>query len=229
MKKSSVAGLIVAGGKGKRMHVSTPKQFIKLNGIPILIHALLPFEQSPKINTIVIVLPKKWHNRGMKLLKKFHITKVAAIAPAGKTRQLSVRHGLNELKKLPPDLVVVHDAARPLVTQKLIELICDQAERHRAASAAIEIRDTIIHKHSGKLIERDALLRIQTPQAFNFSLLFKAHSHAQKKEIGDYPDDATLLRAYGVETAFVEGEVANLKITSKGDLACAEAIIRSRS
>jgi 2-C-methyl-D-erythritol 4-phosphate cytidylyltransferase len=226
--KKTLAGLIVAGGKGKRMHSTIPKQFIPLDGIPMLIHALLPFEQNPRINTIVIVLPKKYHMKGKHLLKKYNIQKISAISSAGKTRQCSVQHGLSTLVNLKPDLVVVHDAARPLVTRELIDRVCAQAERSGAASAAVELTDTIIRKHNGKLVERDELLRIQTPQAFDYSLLCSAHSHAQKKGIDNYPDDTSLMRAYGVKTAFVEGDVSNLKLTSKGDLVSAEAIIKNR-
>lgn len=228
MKKTTVAGLIVAGGKGKRMHSAIPKQFLPLAGIPILIRALLPFEQNPVISCIVIVLPRKYHAKGKQLLKKYGIKKVTAIAPAGRTRQLSVQHGLTALEPLKPGLVVVHDGARPLVTKTIIDRVVQQSRSSKAASAAIALTDTTVNKWSGKIVERDDLLRIQTPQAFDFCLLYKAHTRAQKKGSIDAPDDTILLRAYGVKTTFVEGEVENLKITSKGDLALAEAIIQKR-
>jgi 2-C-methyl-D-erythritol 4-phosphate cytidylyltransferase len=228
MKKPRFAGLIVAGGKGKRMHRATPKQFITLDGIPMFIHALLPFEQDPRIDTVVLVLPRKYHSKGRRLLKRYNIRKAVALAPAGKTRQLSVHHGLSVLNKWKPDLVVIHDAARPLVTRQLIDRVCDEAERSKAASAAIEIRDTIIRKHNGSMVERDDLLKVQTPQAFDFSLLCRGHTQARKKGKEDYPDDATLLRACGVKTTLVEGDVTNLKITTRGDLLLAELVLGSR-
>jgi 2-C-methyl-D-erythritol 4-phosphate cytidylyltransferase len=229
VRKKTIAAIIVAGGCGKRMGGSVPKQFISLEGTPILIRALLPFEESRNISTLIVVLPKRWHTRGMKLMKKYHIRKLAAIAPAGKTRQLSVRHGLRKLKELNPDLVIVHDAARPLVSKRLVELVCGIARRCGAASVAIPLHDTIIHVQRGKPVDRDKLLRIQTPQAFDFSALSHAHAQAYAKGRWNYPDDSTLLRAMGSEIIYVPGEATNLKITSKDDIKLARAIIRMRS
>jgi 2-C-methyl-D-erythritol 4-phosphate cytidylyltransferase len=228
MDKPIVAGLIVAGGKGKRMGSATPKQFIMLKDTPVLIRALLPFEHNPEINTLVVVLPRKYHARCRSLLKRYRIRKVAALAPAGRTRQLSVRHGLSALKKLKVDLVVVHDAARPLVTQELINRVCHQAERSGAASAALTMSDTVISRQSGKIIDRDDVLRIQTPQAFHFSLLYSAHESTRKSGRTEYPDEASLLRDCGTKTIMVEGDVTNIKITAKGDLLLADAILSTR-
>lgn len=227
--RKTAAALIVAGGKGKRMDAAIPKQFLPLNGTPMLIHALLPFEHHHGIDTIAVVLPRKYHAKGRQLVRKYGLKKVGTFALAGRTRQMSVHHGLEALKKVRPDLVVIHDAARPLVTQDLITRICALAKRKGAASAALAVTDTIVHKTNGKMIERKELLSMQTPQAFDYAMLCKAHAHALKNRKDDFPDDTSLVRAYGVQSVPVEGDATNLKITSKGDLYLAEAIIRSRA
>ncbi len=228
MKKNTIASLVVAGGKGTRMHSRTPKQFITINGIPIVIHALLPFEHHPKIATIAVVMPERYHEKTTRFLKQYGINKLCALAPAGRTRQLSVHHGLQVLKKSAPHLVVIHDAARPLVTLKLIDRVLSEAKRSGAASAAIEINDTVILKKNAQPLDRQALLRIQTPQAYDFSLLLKAHLKAKREGRVDYSDDASLMRSSGVQTTFVQGNVTNLKITSKEDLVFARAMMQSR-
>lgn len=227
MCKQKICAIIVAGGKGRRMGGKIPKQFIKIDTIPIIIKTLLPFEKLKAINSIILILPKKWKQKGFNLLRKYHINKVIEIADAGRTRQVSVYNGLVSLKKYNPDIVVIHDVARPFVTEKLIKASCEGAKKHGATSTAITIRDTIVEKRKMKLLDRKNVIRLQTPQAFRFPLILDAHLHAKKRKKCDYPDDSSLLLSFGGKTFLIDGDKRNIKITDKEDLQLAHAIAKT--
>lgn len=227
MHKSKSSAIIVAGGKGRRMGGNIPKQFIKLNKVPIIIWTLSPFEKSRKIDNIILVLPKKWKKKGEELLKKYRIKKVIGIVNAGRTRQASVYNGLITLKKYSPHIVVVHDGARPFITEKIIKKSCDGAIKYGAVSFAIPLRDTVFDKKKGVILDRKNIIRIQTPQTFRYSLLLNAHTRARKRKIWDFPDDSSLLLYYGKNTVFLKGDRQNIKITDREDLRFARAIAQS--
>jgi len=225
MRELKICAIIVAGGKGKRMTVNIPKQFIKVDGIPILIRTLHPFESSEEIDNIILVLPEKWKKKGEKLLKTYRIKKVIKIVNAGRTRQASVYNGLITFKKYNPRIVVIHDGARPFITEKIIKESCDGAVKCGAVSAAISLRDTVFDKKRGLILERKNIIRIQTPQAFRYSLILNAHIKARRRKY-DFPDDTSLLLYYGTQTSFIDGDERNIKITDKKDLLLAQAIVQ---
>jgi len=229
MAKQVVSALIVAGGRGKRMGGNIPKQFIKIDRIPIIIRTLTPFERSKEIDNIILVLPKKWKKKGEFLLKKFSTKKVKKIANAGRTRQASVYNGLIALRKFNPDIVIIHDAARPFITGKMLKATMEGAKKYGAVSTAIALRDTNFDKKKMVIIDRENIIRIQTPQAFRFSLILKAHIEAREAKKWDFPDDTSLLNFYGKKTVFIEGNQGNIKITDKKDLKLARAIVKLRS
>lgn len=227
MQKQKICALVVAGGKGRRMGGNIPKQFIKIKNIPIIIRTLLHFEKSGKIDNIILILPKKWKKKGINLLKKYNIKKVFEIADAGRTRQASVYNGLIVLKKQNPDIVVIHDGARPFITDKMIQALCEGAKKYGAASAAIKLRDTVFEKKKNIILDRKNIVRLQTPQAFRFALILNTHIRARKKKKWHFPDDSSLLLSYGSKTAFIEGDKRNIKITDREDLKLARAIALS--
>ena len=229
MPKQKICAIVVAGGKGRRMGGNTPKQFLKIDTIPIIIKTLLPFEKLKEIDTVILVLPKKWKKRGETLLRKYRIKKVIEIANAGRTRQSSVYNGLIPLRRYNPDIVVIHDGARPFITEKLIMASYEGAKKFGAVSAAIKLSDTVFEKKKRVKLDRKNIIRIQTPQTFKFPLILSAHLSARKKKRWDFPDDSSLLLSYGEKTVFIEGDKRNIKITDKEDLLLARAIAKTLS
>lgn len=227
MLKPKICAIIVAGGKGKRMGGNIPKQFIKINNIPIIIRTLLPFEKSGEINDIILILPKKWKKKGENLIRKFCIKKVAKIVNAGRTRQASVYNGLIAARRYNPDFALIHDGVRPFISKKLIKATCEGAKKYGAVSTAVTLRDTVFNKKKRRIINRKDIIRIQTPQTFSFSLILNAHTQARKKKSWDFPDDTTLLLSYGRKTVFIAGDERNIKITDKADLRLACSIAQS--
>lgn len=229
MPKQKICAIVVAGGKGRRIGGNTPKQFLKIDTIPIIIKTLLPFEKLKEIDTVILVLPKKWKKRGETLLRKYRIKKVIEIANAGRTRQSSVYNGLIPLRRYNPDIVVIHDGARPFITEKLIRASYEGAKKFGAVSAAIKLSDTVFEKKKRVKLDRKNIIRIQTPQTFKFPLILSAHLSARKKKRWDFPDDSSLLLSYGKKTVFIEGDKRNIKITDKEDLLLARAIAKTLS
>jgi 2-C-methyl-D-erythritol 4-phosphate cytidylyltransferase len=224
MKKTKICAVIVAGGKGRRMEGKTPKQFLKISNLPIIIRTLTVFQNSKEIESIVTVLSQKWQEKGRELIKKHNIDKVIKIANAGNTRQSSVYNGLIALQNQNPEFVVIHDAVRPFVTKELINASCVAVKKHGAVSAAIPLSDTIFEKSKEIILNRKNLVRLQTPQTFKYSLILEAHKRARKRKKRDFSDDSSLLLHYGIKTTLIEGDKKNIKITDRKDLRLAQAI-----
>jgi len=225
------AAVVPAAGRGLRMGGSTPKQFLTLGGLPILVHALRVLEESPAITEIILTVPaadREYCLNEIVAHYKFH--KITKVVPGGEQRQDSVRHGLAELDQ-DVDVVLVHDAVRPFLTAEMVARAIDAAAEHRAAIVAIPMRDTIKRVGSDGLIEstidRRHLWLAQTPQAFQRTLLQSAHRKAQ---IENYhaTDDAQLMEWLGHRVAIVEGSGENIKITRPEDLGIGEAILAAR-
>lgn len=223
--------LILAGGNGTRMGSATPKQFLPLAGKPLILHALAAFEQHPQIHGIVIVSGEDWSGRVKYLVEQAGMKKVKAVVSGGATRRESSFRGLSALRETysDQDIVLIHDAARPLVSGALISRCITATETHGACTAAIPARDTILVSVDGKTTERipdrNTLYAVQTPQAFRLGAIYEAHrSYPAKLEA---TDDAGILVAQGHRVGIAEGEVRNLKVTSVEDLVTAEALLGS--
>lgn len=223
--------IITAAGKGKRMGSVIKKPYIILDGKPLLAHTLLPFEQSKSINGIVIVTAKGDEDFCLRnIVKRFKFKKVLKVTCGGKERQDSVRSGIAAIEG-DCNLVVVHDGARPFITKEAIEEVIKSARRRGAATLAVPVKDTIKQVCSGfvkKTLPRDELWAIQTPQAFEFNILKKAHIKAKKQGFTG-TDDSILVERFGRKVAVVRGSYDNIKITTPEDLALGKAILKSRS
>ena len=222
-----VTAIIPAGGSGQRMGLGTPKQFMTLAGLPLLVHTLRAFSNTPAISAILVAVPAAEITRTEELLRQYGIAKIHAVVAGGATRQESVQRGL---AAVPPEceLVVVHDAARPLVTPELIAACIAAAEKHGAAIAAVPVKDTLKRAASGQLIAatvaRDELWQAQTPQVMRRELLEAAYTAAERDHfVGT--DEASLLEHHGCPVALVAGSETNLKITRPEDLTLAEALL----
>jgi len=220
--------VVVAAGRGTRMGAADNKPYLKLAGRTVLAHALDAFERCSSVSSIVLVVTSGEQKKAARVIEAEGFRKVILIIPGGAERQDSVYVGLDALST---EGVLVHDAARPLVTSEQIEACCRAAEEHGASALAVPVKDTIkISDGNGFIVatpERRTLWSVQTPQAFGRIELMQAHRQAQE-EGATATDDAMLLERMGRKVAIVEGEYANLKITTPEDLPIAELLLARR-
>lgn len=219
------ACVIPAAGSGARFGGETPKQFLPLGGVSVLRRSLLAASSAPEIGAIVVAAPSGLVGRASEEARG--IAKVVAVVPGGATRVHSVA---NALEALPgePEIVVVHDAARPMASTKLFSQVVEAARKHGGAIAGVRVEDTVkrtapdgsVHE----TVSRDRLWRIQTPQAFRGELLKRAHREAQAKG-WEATDDAALVERAGGTVVVVEGDAMNFKITTPDDFALAERLL----
>lgn len=213
------------------MGSNTPKQFLSLGGLPIIVYSLQVFEQSESIAEVVLAVPEADREFCLKEIVTRHgLTKVRRIVAGGEQRQDSVRHGLAAVDETI-DLVLVHDAVRPFVTPDMVGRVVQRAGEYGAAVVAIPMRDTVKRMGADGLVEgtvdRGGLWLAQTPQVFRRELLQEAH---QKALVDGFQatDDAQLVERLGHRVAIVEGSGENIKITRPEDLAIGEAILAAR-
>jgi 2-C-methyl-D-erythritol 4-phosphate cytidylyltransferase len=222
-------GIIVSAGKGKRFGDSLPKQFHLINGIPVIARALFCFERSNLIDKICLVIDNKYMRYYEKKIKKYKLKKIFNIVHGGKERQDSVYNGLMSSGN-NWDIVVVHDGVRPFVSEELLNSVVRAAEKFGAAIPGVKPYDTLkVKSKSGivkETLKRDMICAVQTPQAFRYEILKKAHLQArQDKYTGT--DDAELVERIGKKVKIVEGDYRNIKITTKYDLIIGSAIAES--
>ncbi len=223
------AALITAGGLGQRMGSSTPKQYLELNGRPVLAWTLSVFETHPLIEFVVLTVPPGDENFCMeKIVKPYRFQKIRNIVAGGDERQASVRHGLEKLART--DFIVIHDGVRPLVSADIIARSIEIAKTHGAAVACTPVTETV-KKRIGEYvntISRKDLLLAHTPQTFQSRLIMDAHRKALEDGfIGT--DDAMLVERLGHPVVAVEDSKENIKITTRTDMALAGILLKSRS
>lgn len=208
-----IAALIVAGGTGERFGNETPKQYMPLLGGPVIGWSLEAFTNYERLVVI--------HPDHEALFKK--AAPGVKYVTGGDTRQQSVQKGLAALRATKPDIVLIHDAARPLITTELINRLCAAANVSGAAVPALAVTDTV--KRNGKTESRENLVTVQTPQAFKYELIDRLH---QKYAAQSLTDDAALCEQEGITVTLVPGQADNLKITQADDLARAEQYLAAR-
>ncbi len=230
-KLGKVVAVVPAGGTGKRMGAGTPKQFLMLDGVPMMLHSLRALERAPSVAEVVLVVPKQERARALtEVVERYGLKKVLKVVPGGATRQESVHHGLNEVDA-DVEIVVVHDAVRPFVTEDLIERSIEAARKHGGAIAAVPMKDT--PKQAGpdgliqKTLDRAGLWLAQTPQTFRRALVVEAYRKAEIERL-HATDDAALVERLGHKVGIVQGSWENIKITMPEDMILAEAILASR-
>ena len=223
-----VVAVVPAAGRGARMGGTTPKQFLALGGIPLLVHSLRALDSVQAITEIIIVIPEADRDYCQKeVVNQFNIRKVTQIVAGGRRRQDSVRNGVLALRTLP-DVVVVHDGVRPFISGAVVEAAIETAVETGAALVAIPMKDTVKRVSEKGVVEmtlnREELWLAQTPQVFRYSWLLEAHQMAEQKNI-DATDDAGLVEQLGYPVTIVEGSSHNIKITRPEDLALGESIL----
>lgn len=222
------AAIIVAAGSSRRMQ-GRDKLWTPLAGRITLARTLDVFEASPLIEHIILVVNAERLADGEALCKKEGWHKIATLVAGGTRRQDSVRIGLDALLSIAPDSqwVMIHDAARPLVTSAILEAGLLAAQQHQAAIAAVPVKDTIKQVQQGQVrstLDRSQLWAVQTPQVFSFPLIYQAHHSPATK--GEVTDDASLLEQLGHPVAVFPGSYRNIKITTQEDLLVAEALLQ---
>jgi 2-C-methyl-D-erythritol 4-phosphate cytidylyltransferase len=227
--KSNLA-LILAGGRGSRIRNELPKQFLLLKGKTILQYTIGAFENHPAIDHIFLATHGEFYEKTEQIVKRSGYRKVVKILEGGTERQDSSRIGVTAASVEDYENVLIHDAARPFVSNKIISDILEKLDTYSAVNVAIMSSDTIIEVDENLLIksvpDRKYLRRVQTPQGFKLELIQRAHRLARGKGIVDATDDCSLvLKLKLADIYVVEGSPLNIKITYPSDLDIAEKIL----
>ncbi|MFQ5797989.1 MAG: 2-C-methyl-D-erythritol 4-phosphate cytidylyltransferase [Bacteroidota bacterium] len=228
--KERITAIIAAAGEGRRVGGELQKQFRFLLGKPILAHTLEKFQTCDAVSEIVLVVSDSMMAYSTQLVKEYRISKVVEVVGGGNRRQDSVYNGLQVLMVHPADIVLIHDAVRPLVSHRQIRELIEACITYKAAIPAIRPKDTVKQSSanggfvSGTL-DRSSLWLVQTPQAFAADLLVTAYQRAVAEQYSA-TDDASLVERMGVKVRIVEGNYENIKITTARDLSIAGAILK---
>ncbi|MEI8390732.1 MAG: 2-C-methyl-D-erythritol 4-phosphate cytidylyltransferase [bacterium] len=223
----NITAIIAAAGSGTRYSNNKNKLFEDLGGIPVIVHTLKKISAVKKINSIIICTSAGLVGEIEKLVNEYNILKVKKIIPGGKTRQESVFLGLLNLEKSNPDFVLIHDGARPLISEEIIKNSIEIAAEKGAAVVAVPVKDTIkkVNTKTQEIIgtlKRDELWSIQTPQVFKFKEILEAHEVFKGQ---DFTDDSALLEELKIPVNIVMGSYKNIKITTEEDLKIAGSLI----
>lgn len=218
MKKAVV---IVAGGSGTRMQSSVPKQFMLLNGKPILMHTIERFYNYNKQIVIVVVLPKNEIDKWSQLCQEFSFSILHRVAAGGETRFHSVKNGLSLIEE--DCTVAVHDGVRPLVLAAVIDRCFVEASKGKAVIPVIPAIDSLrmVTSEGNKALDRSSIKLVQTPQVFPIQMLKKAYEQGYQPF---FTDDASVVEFDGQTITLVDGNVENIKITTPIDLITAEKV-----
>ena len=224
--------IIPAGGTGRRMGGEIPKQYLSLAGIPILVHTLREFQQSPFVNEIFLVVPEgDVTDVRRDLVERYDLAKVSLVVAGGRERQDSVRNAIMHVRD-EHEIILVHDGVRPFVTGALIERTVAGAKEFGAAVPGIPVRDTVKAADATgrvvKTVQREGLWLVQTPQAFRREVILAAYERASAD--GFYgSDDASLVERTGIPVRMIPGDADNIKVTTPEDLARGERIVSRRA
>jgi len=217
--------LIVAGGKGTRINSTVPKQFLELNGLPVLIHTLNAFVRYSRNIKIILVLPEDDIERWNEISVKHNIDIPLTLQTGGDTRFQSVKRGLQKIQG--DGLVAIHDGVRPLVSEDIIGASFRLAAVHKSAVAAVRLKESIrmTDPDNTKAVDRSRFRIIQTPQTFEVALIKDAY---ESKEDPSLTDDASVAERAGHIISLFEGSYENIKITTREDLLVAGALLNAR-
>jgi len=212
--------LIVAGGSGTRMKSDLPKQFISLNGMPILMHTLKAFSFNDA--SITLVLPEAQISFWKELCQKHAFFLAHQIVAGGLSRFESVKNGLSQLPDI--GLVAIHDGVRPIISEEIIEASYTEASLKGNAIVSVPLKDSIreVSAQGNRAVERDNYRLIQTPQTFQLPLIKKAFDTPYSDA---FTDDASVLEHAGEEINLIEGDYRNIKVTTPEDLLIAESFL----
>ena len=219
--------IILASGKGTRYGSKIPKQFVKIAGKTILEHSIEAFQTSADIDAIIVVITPEYRDLAQEILSENKYNKVIKLLNGGEVRKESSYIGVNSIDEDEAN-VLIHDCARPFVTQEIIKECVGALEKYEAVNVAIPVTDTVITVKDNfieSIPKRETLMQSQTPQCFRLSLIKKAHELS--KNDNNFTDDCGLIVKYGLSKIYiVKGDTENIKITYASDIYLAEEIIK---
>lgn len=231
MSSARAIAIVVAGGSGSRFGSRVPKQFLALQGKPLLAHTLSRLSASPKIARTIIVLPKEGFETAKERMVPY-VREGTLLVPGGQFRQDSTWEGLSHVESSYRGLIAVHDGARPLVDSSMVERVVDAAAEHGGAIVAMPVVETLKEvSEQGDIlrtVDRSRFFRAQTPQCFGVQLLRRALESARRDGfVGT--DEAALVERLGERVRVVPGSEHNIKVTSPEDLARVDYYLREES
>jgi 2-C-methyl-D-erythritol 4-phosphate cytidylyltransferase len=227
--------LLIAGGSGNRMGQDIPKQFLHVDGCPIIIHTMQCFQRHPDVDAISVVCLKGWETVLQAYANQFNITKLKWIFPGGASGMESIHNGIYGLKEQgcdEEDLVMIHDSVRPLLSQDIISSNIAICQAYGYAITGIQCREAILESEDGFVsttsIPRDTLIRTQTPQTFRLGKILEVHEEAKRKGIMDSVASCTLIAEVGGrEMHIVPGSEKNIKVTTVEDIEILKALMHT--
>lgn len=230
---SKVAAIVVAAGKSRRMKGGPNKVFLDLAGRPILSYCLATFESCEDVQRVVLVTSERDEHGAEEFLDEHHFEKVQRpVVRGGEERCDSVLNGLRALQENPPDVVLIHDGARPFMTEDMIRSSVNALRDADGSIVSVPATDTIKEVDDGqairKTLQRARLWCAQTPQTFQYDKILKAYESLNSSD-GAPTDDGSLMEMSGGKVVVVEGDYSNIKVTTPLDLTIAEAILKQRN
>ena len=228
--------MIIAGGKGIRMHQGIPKQFLNIYDKPVIVYTMQAFQKHPEIDAIMIVCLDGWHEILKAYADQFNISKLKWVVSGGKNGQESIYNGITALKEVcrDDDLVLVHDGIRPNISQEIISNSIAVCRVHGSAITVIPCAEAMLLREEENglsaraMVLRDSLARTQTPQTFPLSKLLWAHQEAAKRGISDSVATCTLMVELGEQVHFCAGSEKNIKITTVEDIEIFKALLMAK-
>jgi 2-C-methyl-D-erythritol 4-phosphate cytidylyltransferase len=217
--------IIVAGGNGNRMKSNIPKQFLLLQGKPVLYYAIHSFLKTYEDCKVILVLPEEHIATGQEIIDAFFDYNKISIVIGGRTRFHSVQNGLAQVTE-EDSVIFVHDAVRPIVTSELITRCYESVLESGSAIPVIDCKDSVrlVHEDGSDAVDRSTIKLVQTPQAFHGKILIPAFKIDYKDK---FTDEATVVESFGLKVSLVEGDDENIKITTPIDLAIADSILNA--
>lgn len=226
--------LLIAGGSGARMHQNIPKQFLTVNERPVIVYTLEAFQNHPEINEIAVVCIEGWESILWAYAQQFNITKLKHVIHGGKNGQASISNGVFELEKYydPKDVVLIHDAIRPMVSADIISDCIVTAQKYGCAITVIPCAEAMLQTENGEVSHgsypRDNLRRTQTPQAFFLGKICELHRKALDTGITNSVASCTLMIEMGEQVHFSMGSEKNIKLTTVEDIDIFKALLAAR-
>lgn len=229
--------ILTAGGKGTRMHQDLPKQFITVDNKPIIVYTMEAFQRHPSIDEIYISCLSGWSEILKAYANQFNITKLKEIVEGGETGQESIYNGLKAIKdnnKNTKDIIaIIHDGNRPMVSQDIITDNLAKQEIYGSAVTAIPTTEVVFVSEdkivSEQVLDRDKLLRTQTPHAYKFDELWNVHMKAKNDNVNNMAASCSLMHKYGYKSYFSLGSEKNLKITTVEDIEIFKALLNAKN
>ena len=226
--------LLIAGGSGNRMHQDIPKQFITVHERPVIVYTLEAFQNHPEIDAIAVVCIEGWEQVLWAYAKQFNITKLKYVVPGGKNGQDSIRNGVYELEKHydKDDIVLIHDAIRPMVSAEIISDCINKTRKYGDAITVIPCAEAMMQTEDGMVstgsYPRDNLKRTQTPQGFRLGKICDLHRRALEAGITNSVASCTLMIEMGEQVHFSAGSEKNIKLTTVEDIDIFKALLKAK-